>query len=437
MSHLVVVGDTFLDRDLDGHCNRLSPDAPVPVVEDVHERVRPGGAALTACIAARAGHAVTLVTALGDDPAGRRARRLLTDAGIDLRLAHVTDTEQKVRVRADGVPMVRVDLGGATTRPAVPTGTGDALASTDAIVVSDYGRGLAAAVLAAGHLPDAHAPVVWDPHPRGPVPPGGTTVTTPNASEAGLPPEAALHHAIDAAQRLRAVWGVGAVAVTRGAEGAVLAAAGDTMPFVAPAPEPAAGDPCGAGDAFAAALGARLAVTTPLPDAVVAAVAAATRFVASGTLATLGIGGRAPDDAGAAIADDTAPVVVATSGHFDHLHDGHVEMLRCARRLGDRLVVLVNSDRSRSALGRPGRSESARVAALRAVAAVDEVVLFDDPTPLATLRTLRPAVFVKGGDYSRTTAEADALRAWGGRAVTVPWFPVSARIGSGSRVRTR
>jgi len=117
--------------------------------------------------------------------------------------------------------------------------------------------------------------------------------------------------------------------------------------------------------------------------------------------------------------------LVFTNGVFDLLHPGHVEYLEQARRLGGHLLVAVNSDRSVRELakgaGRPIADERARARVLAGLAAVDRVVLFDAPTPLAIISALRPEVLVKGGDYSpETIVGADLVEAAGGRVVTIP-----------------
>jgi rfaE bifunctional protein nucleotidyltransferase chain/domain len=117
-------------------------------------------------------------------------------------------------------------------------------------------------------------------------------------------------------------------------------------------------------------------------------------------------------------------VVVATGGCFDLLHTGHVRLLRQARRLGDALIVLINSDRSVRELkgaDRPivGAEDRARV--LAALACVDAVAVFDEPTPERLLGGLRPDVWVKGGDYRQDSLpEADVVRRNGGEVVIIP-----------------
>jgi rfaE bifunctional protein nucleotidyltransferase chain/domain len=197
------------------------------------------------------------------------------------------------------------------------------------------------------------------------------------------------------------------VAVTVGARGAVLAD-GDAAPRLVPA-VPAAGDPCGAGDRFASAAAAALAGGDGAAEAVRRAVDAASRFVAAGGA------GRHP----------AATRTVATGGCFDLLHAGHVATLHAARALGDRLVVLLNSDASVRRLKGPGRpvlDELERAAMLRALRCVDEVIVFDEDTPEAALARLAPDVWVKGADYDADALpEAAVVRALGGEVATVPY----------------
>src|SRR4051794_28282720 len=133
---IVVVGDALLDRDLDGRAERLAPDAPVPVVDAIEAHPRAGGAGLAATLA---GEDVTLVCALGADAAGAELGALLEHEGvrvIDLGLRGATP--EKVRVRAAGRPLVRLDHGGrADGCGPLPAG---ALDGADAVLVSDYGR---------------------------------------------------------------------------------------------------------------------------------------------------------------------------------------------------------------------------------------------------------------------------------------------------------
>jgi D-beta-D-heptose 7-phosphate kinase / D-beta-D-heptose 1-phosphate adenosyltransferase len=442
VSALVVIGDALLDRDLDGRAARLAPDAPVPVVDDLEPHERAGGAGLAAALAAAAGHEVTLVCALGDDAAGARVRELLEAAGVavcDLRLPGTTP--EKVRVRAGGRALVRLDSGGeARGCGPLTRAARAALAQARAVLVSDYGRGVAAEPTVRAALASAGAtPVVWDPHPDGPEPVPGCTLVTPNAAEAeraaprpggdGAPP-LAMHEA--RARALRERWSAVGVCVTLGRDGAVLVA-GAGPALAVPAPRVPAGDPCGAGDCFAATAAGRLAAGALPSDAVRAAVAAASEFVAAGGAA--GWSSRAGHDAApepdalalAARVREQGGTVVATGGCFDLLHAGHVRALEAARALGDCLVVCLNSDASVRRLkgaDRPLVAEHDRAAVLAALRCVDAVIVFEEDDPRTVLRRLRPQLWAKGGDYAVTDLpEAETLAEWGGRAVVVPYVP--------------
>ena len=188
-ARLIVLGDAFLDRDVSGVVERLSPEAPVPVVSGMGVISRPGGAGLAALMAARSGHDVTLVTALASDPAGEELRALLTEAGIKIiNLELASPTPVKSRIRASERTLLMLDDSGAPAGfgSALNADATDSLLSADGVLVSDYGCGMAAVP----GLPEAlermpsGVPVVWDPHPRGPEPLPGVVLATPNAREA-------------------------------------------------------------------------------------------------------------------------------------------------------------------------------------------------------------------------------------------------------------
>lgn len=425
---IVVVGDVLLDVDLDGAAHRLCPDAPAPVVEAPHERARPGGAGLAAWMLSRDGHAVTLVTAPGDGPAGRRLRRLLAACGITVvDVGGAGAAVEKMRVRAGGQVLVRVDRGAPAPVAAVPAAAHEAVRGADAVLVSDYGNGVAADAGVRALIAAAAVPVVWDPHPRGPVPPSGVDLITPNAAEAaGLPgggdPEG-----------VRTTLGVRAVAVTRGPAGALVADGAGPCVTV-PSGGEVHGDALGAGDRFAATAAAVLADGGDVAAAVTAAVRSATRFVATGGVAAMGPPGRPPWAVSGVDTDVQAIVraaragggtVVATGGCFDLLHAGHVASLEAARSLGDCLVVLLNSDASVRRLKGPdrpvvGQRDRARV--LRGLRAVDAVLVFDEDDPCAALERVAPDVFAKGADHDPDRMpETDVMRRLGGRVVALPF----------------
>jgi rfaE bifunctional protein nucleotidyltransferase chain/domain len=219
--------------------------------------------------------------------------------------------------------------------------------------------------------------------------------------------------------------------VTAGPAGAILCHAGPT-PLVVPVPATAAGDTCGAGDRFAVSAALALGSGALVSEAVPAAVAAATAYVAAGGV-TAALGGTRVEqepDVGRVIAQVRARggTVVATGGCFDLLHIGHLATLQAARKLGDCLIVCLNSDASVRRLKGPDRpltSEVDRGRLLAALDCVDAVVVFDEATPEAVLSWLRPDVWVKGGDYADggpDLPEAGLVKRWGGQTVIVPYL---------------
>ncbi|MEW9533551.1 PfkB family carbohydrate kinase [Microbispora sp. NPDC049125] len=498
---LVIVGDSLLDVDVDGDSNRLCPDAPVPVVESRAERHRPGGAGLAALLAARDGARVVLVTAIGDDPSGRRLESLLGASVEIVRLPLRGTTVRKTRIRARGQTLLRVDtgdgrpeaghgisaggsdagraVGGAAPKAAdrAAQRAAAALRSASAVLVADYGGGVAE--LHRDVLRGLRVPIVWDPHPRGPLPMPGCALVTPSEAEArglsGLPSA----EPDRVARRLVRDLDVEAVAITLGERGAVLARRGGRLVPIPPPAVSVGTDPCGAGDRFAAAAAAALADGASTEDAVARAVGEATRFVEAGGAAALRLPGSAAEapasfgpapfglasfgpassgpapsgpasfdpasfdpgafDPGASAFEVAAAVraaggrLIATGGCFDLLHAGHVSLLRRARSLGDALVVCLNSDDSIRRLKGPSRplvGERDRVEILRALACVDAVAVFEEDTPSDVIGRLCPDVWVKGGDYTeRSMPEAEAVRRVGGEVVILPTVPGHSTTG--------
>jgi D-beta-D-heptose 7-phosphate kinase / D-beta-D-heptose 1-phosphate adenosyltransferase len=434
---LIVVGDVLLDADVHGTADRLSPDGPVPVIDVAETSYRPGGAGLTALLLADAGYDTTLVTVLGDDDGDSRLRSALR--GVRLAAGPSgRPTPVKKRLFADDQVVARMDENCEVDGvPPVTSEMLEALQGADAIIVSDYGRGLSAN----SELRDALSavastvPVVWDPHPKGAAPVPGTAAVTPNLGEAcataGIS-ERSSRQAARAAEELLSRWPVQSAVVTLGDGGAAVLSRGSGLPQFIPVRSSASGDTCGAGDRFAGSLAAHLAQAYPIAAAAEAAVAEASRFIAAGGVAAVG---RQPADEESApsLRDRIAAVqaeggtVVATGGCFDLLHAGHARTLAAARRLGDFLVVCLNSDDSVRRLKGPTRpimQQEDRVELLEALECVDAVAVFDEDTPEAILSALRPDLWVKGGDYDiETLPEAQLMRSWGGQAVTVPFHP--------------
>jgi rfaE bifunctional protein kinase chain/domain/rfaE bifunctional protein nucleotidyltransferase chain/domain len=469
----VVIGDALLDVDVDGTVDRLCPDAPAPVLAVTGEHARPGGAGLAAALVAGRGVPVRLLTAVEDDEAGHRLRALL-DGAVQLVAGPATGgTVVKCRWRSAGRSLLRTDRGAG--RPAdgfgaaVAEALDEVLADAGAVLVSDYGRGVAADPVVRAALARAvgrRTPVVWDPHPRGSQPVPGVTVVTPNLAEARATagtdvPGSGVAAALALAAALIPRWDVRAVAVTLGSRGAVVRHRHGAC-AAAPAPAVHETDPCGAGDHFAGGVAARLAAGATVDEAVADAVVDAADFVARGGGGTVLRSGDAwcqPDGAVSPLARprpsepvtdlDSARVlasrvraqggtVVATGGLFDRLHRGHAASLAAARALGDCLLVLVNSDASaRRRTGPPSTPVADRVAAVAALDVVDGVVVFDADDPRTVLDALRPDLWVKGGDHDPADLpETPLVRSWGGEVVAVPYHGIVPEQRASAATRT-
>jgi D-beta-D-heptose 7-phosphate kinase / D-beta-D-heptose 1-phosphate adenosyltransferase len=455
-TNLVVVGDAFLDRDHLGRVERVASDEPALVVSGGTSHMRPGGAALAAVLSARQGNSVTLVTALGQDRGGDQLRTLLDEAQVKVvDFGLDGSTAVKTRIRAAGRTLMMLDehdvcppVGREGNKALVAARR--VLMAADGVLVSDYGRGVAAHTGVRSVLAEAarRSPLVWDPHPRGAVPVPHTAVVTPNSREARVIASLAggdtLSDDVEAARAVGRAWGPVQVALTRHEHGAVLLADGELPPLVVPTKVAAGGkaDPCGAGDFFAGHLATMLAGGQLPSEAVASAVEAASAYVAAGgprfldhlpddgsPMAGLSSAGRAAITQGAielaGVVRARGGTVVAAGGCFDLLHAGHVGLLEQARQLGDCLIVCLNSDDSLSRLKGPSRPivpAVQRALVLEALASVDAVLVFDEDTPETAIRALRPAIWVKGGDYSGMEIPEDELvSSLGGRTVVVPF----------------
>ncbi|MEV0597996.1 D-glycero-beta-D-manno-heptose 1-phosphate adenylyltransferase [Streptomyces sp. NPDC050315] len=455
---LLVVGDSLLDHDLSGRAERLAPDAPVPVLKGLRRTVRPGGAALAACLAAEDGREVTFVTALGDDETSRTLRRLLTDRVKLVELPLSGALSSKTRLMARDRPLLRLDEGDGRAGGATEEAE-QAIAAAGTVLVADYGRGTADAVREALARAARRVPLVWDPHPNGQPPVPGVKLATPAAAEArtfatalaedarpaatrprpGRDEPAAdgarvqLAQAASDARTLLRSWKAASVAVTMGERGALLTHG--EAPMLVPAPWSAQGDACGAGDCFAACAAGLLADEALPEDAVQGAVHAATQFVEDGGahgFTTHFTNAAAPEGGGESATELAARVraaggtVVAAGGCFDLLHAGHVALLQAARRAGDCLIVCLNSDasvRRRKGDERPIVPAADRVRVLQALGCVDAVTVFEEDTPEQVLKELRPHIWVKGGDYALTRMpETKVLEGWGGQVMLLPYL---------------
>jgi D-beta-D-heptose 7-phosphate kinase/D-beta-D-heptose 1-phosphate adenosyltransferase len=452
---VLVLGDAMLDTYLDGQCDRLCPEGPVPVVARGRRRAAAGGAA-NAAVNARALEArVRFLSVAGADARAARLGRLLERAGVpagDLLVAPGRRTLAKTRITAGGQLLLRLDEGSTEeVPPACERDLIDRLGrlwpDSEAVLVSDYGYGVLTGrvIQALGELQRRDPRVlVVDSKRLAAFRDAGVTAVKPNYAEAvrqfGLPEAAGPARVALAAARGEAVLratGARVAAVTLDADGAVVLER-DRPPVrtrARPRPHCRA---AGAGDTYAAALALALAAGADTPEAAELAAAAAAVVVARDGTSACGLselrrrlaGGR---KVAADLAELTARLeehrrrgrrIVFTNGCFDILHSGHVGYLARARELGDVLVVGVNSDAGVRRLKGPERPVNCledRLAVLAALGCVDHLIAFEEDTPHALIRAVRPAVFVKGGDYTRDRLpEASLVEQLGGKVVILP-----------------
>jgi D-beta-D-heptose 7-phosphate kinase/D-beta-D-heptose 1-phosphate adenosyltransferase len=451
----VVVGDLMLDRYLWGRVERISPEAPVPVVRLERESETAGGAANVARNLAALGLTVDLAGVTGDD-AGRAALlRDLAANGIEtgaVLAAADRVTTIKTRVVGNHQQMLRVDA-----EHALPLSDADAgrllaavaplLPGAGALVLSDYAKGVLTEPLCRGLIraaKEASVPILVDPKGRDFARYAGATLITPNRSELSLAtgaPVSDLDALLAAATALRARLGLRWLVLTLSEQGMALIGPDGNRQIPALARE--VFDVSGAGDTVIAAIAAGLASRLDPVDTVHLANLAAGAVVAKVGTATVSaeelhaaIIGESALEQAAKVGDADWTLqrvrawqaagerVVFTNGCFDLLHAGHVTYLERARRYGHRLVVGLNTDRSVSALKGPSRPlirEDDRARVLAALASVDAVVLFDEDTPLALIEKLRPDVLAKGADYKEEdVVGAREVKSWGGQIVLVP-----------------
>ena len=464
---VTVVGEAMLDRWVRGGVQRVSREAPVPVVEVGEPEEAPGGAANTAANLAALGADVRLVTVVGDDPDGRRLLHLLREAGVDTTDVVVgagAATPSKTRIVGGEQILVRVDRGvHAALSDESRHRFAQALsqrAEPETLLICDYGTGLldAAARATVAGLPrpgalivDAHDPRVWANL--------SPDIITPNAAEAELllgwtlPPDGRAEAVAEAAATLLSAAGAGAAVVTLDRDGTVvLDAAGSHRTYATPAPESQAS---GAGDTFAAALTAASGVGLDLRKAAEFAQRAADLVVLQAgtsicTLAELASdGGRMRP---AALSDEALAGalekerargrrIVFTNGCFDVLHLGHTTHLRQAKELGDVLVVALNDDASVQRLkghGRPVNPIEDRTAVIESLGCVDYVVVFAEDSPVRLLRELRPEIYAKGGDYTpEMLHETDVVRAYGGDVRILDFIPARSTSAVIDRITAR
>ena len=464
---ILIAGDLILDSYVRGTVSRISPEAPIPILEVTAEDDRLGGAGNVAANVASMGGRADVVGFMGDDAAGRLLASMLADGGITDSLVEVPGrrTTRKTRHMARIHQILRVDN---EVRGPAPEAAAAALRSTLAeripksafLVLSDYGKGtlddhtIQAAIEAAR---TAGVGVLVDPSGADYARYQGATLMTPNRDEAARGAGMALESmeaVSEAASRLIEAAGLREIVITLGKEGVfVRTRAGDET--VIPTQARAVFDVSGAGDTVAGVLALGLGSGLDLEASVGLANAAAGVVVGKPGTATVTreeVAGFAHQAKVGRILDDVSldPVVIRlkaegkrivfTNGCFDILHAGHVQYLAAARAYGDVLIVGVNDDASVRRLkgeGRPVNSLEDRLAVLSGLECVDHMVAFAQDTPAELIERVAPDVLAKGEDWrDKEVVGASWVEDHGGQVVLVELAEGRSTTGIIERIRS-
>ena len=470
-SRVLCVGDLMLDHYIYGRVERISPEAPVPVLHLEREERTLGGAGNVLRNLQALGVETCFISVTGTDPAGREIASMVASLGgaeahvlaergrtTTLKTRYIAGTQQLLRADQEHVASLPVELRADLVRFAQ-----DALPHHKVAILSDYakgvlGDGVATEIIAAAKA--AGAIVVVDPKGNDYGIYRGADILKPNRPELAAAARAPVRtddEIIGAARALIAAHQFGALLVSCGKDGMLLVERdGTTLKLAAEARE--VFDVSGAGDTVIAVLAASLGAGASLADA--ARLANAAAGVVVGKIGTAVV---EPTELEAALLNrdtieqrKTLPLSLAldqiarwrrgrlrigfTNGCFDLLHPGHVSLLNQARAACDRLVVGINSDASVVRLkgpGRPVQNQDARAAVLSSLAAVDLVVVFDADTPVALIEAIRPEVLVKGADYRLDqVVGGEFVRSYGGKvmlAELTPGYSTTATIARAAR----
>jgi len=447
---IVCVGDLMLDRFIYGEVERISPEAPIPIIRVSRETAMLGGAGNVVRNVAALGAQISLIAVIGDDDAGHVATRQIGElervySGLVVVPGRRTTTKTRYLVgtqqllRADRENTGELDQN---TKAQILDTFEAELKDAGLVILSDYAKGVLDAemlrlLITASHK--AGKPVLADPKSTDFSRYAGVRVLTPNTHELSLAASLPCTDdaSIEKAARSLLAQVDGAILVTRAQSGMSLIEAGIPARHIA-ARAPEVFDESGAGDTCLATLGVALAVGAPLEDAALLANASAGLAVSKAGTAVVYLDDlagvlHAADLQGAEAKIRNLPRALEmvsklrargkkigfTNGCFDLVHPGHVSLLRQAREACDHLIVGLNTDASVRRLkgeGRPIQSEMARAIVLASLASVDMVVLFDEETPITLIEAIRPDVLVKGADYTvEKVVGHEIVQSYGGR----------------------
>ncbi len=425
-ANILVAGDIMLDRYWYGLTSRISPEAPVPVVKVDTIEDRPGGAANVAINITSLGASCRLVGLTGVDAAARTLHNRLSEVNVHCDFIPVSGhpTITKLRVLSRHQQLIRLDFEknfNGSEFGLIVERIRSALPQAGVLVLSDYAKGALTDVqrliqlgLAAG------IPVLVDPKGSDFGRYRGATLLTPNLSEFEAQAGQCKNEDEIVARGMQLItnFEFSALLITRAEQGMTLLQL-NQPPLHLPTQAREVFDVTGAGDTVIAVLASTMAAGNTLEESCYLANIAAGIVVGKLGTATVSLAelenamhGHAETDCGVMTEQRLKIVVqearrrgekiVMTNGCFDILHAGHVSYLEKARRLGDRLIVAVNSDASTQRLKgetRPINPLAQRILVLAALKAVDWVVAFAEDTPQRLIADILPDVLVKGGDY--------------------------------------
>lgn len=449
-SRILIVGDIMLDRYWSGTTNRISPEAPVPVVHvgDIEDRL--GGAANVAKNISALGCTTELCGVLGNDDAGRKIKTLLKDANInDLTIsAQNKSTITKLRVMSRHQQLLRMDFeehlkldSNSTIKEALE----ESLKKVDAVIISDYEKGTITDPKEIIELCNKNnTPVFVDPKGKDFSRYHGASFITPNFSElesaVGTCPT--LDIAFAKADTLRKDLDIQGILVTLSERGMALIEK-NKEPFHMATAAKDVFDVTGAGDTVIATLCAAIASGSDTPNAVRLA-----NLAAGVVVGKLGTSSVSKKDLESALQQEDKDLpkgiikledleiqlnicrkngekIVFTNGCFDLLHAGHIRYLKRAAALGDKLIVGMNGDSSIARLKGPKRpivTLDERMEVMAALNCIDWVISFDDDTPLPLIEAIKPEVLAKGGDYvAKNIVGYKEVTEAGGSVVVLPF----------------
>lgn len=425
--NVLVAGDLMLDRYWTGSTNRISPEAPVPVVRIADSDERLGGAANVALNLAKLGCHVSLHGIVGEDEAAQTLTTLAAEADLDCCFDRNASkaTITKLRIISRHQQLIRMDFEDSyadLNKGKLLLDFDAGLDSCSAVVLSDYGKGsLSECQRMIQMASERGIPVLVDPKGEDFEKYRGATLVTPNLSEFELVAGRSDtdQDLLGKGEALRLQFGWRALLITLGERGMALIEEGQA-PLVVPTQAKDVFDVTGAGDTVIATLAACIGSGTDL--------ALATRIAnlaASIVVGKLGTASTSPTELRAALkqshgsadkgvfpeaelltlvkrAKASGERIVMTNGCFDLLHPGHLAYLKGAAAEGDRLIIAVNTDESVSKLKGPSRpinNEQDRMQMLAGLGFVDWVCSFSEDTPQRLISEVLPDVLIKGGDY--------------------------------------